>query len=192
MAIETTRGLDVIDDDRLLLAATYWSLIRGDRDYPLRSDLDPGAMPPSILPWISLIEVLDGRFRCRLAGTGLRDHIGRDITGDYVENLCDIPEYNDFAISIYSESREFGTCMYTHAATLADNETRTTRKFVAPLSKAGDDVDILFCCQVFDRTGNKNAGSAWDSLTPNPPIMLRNSKTQSVLFKELSRYRLEI
>ncbi len=192
MAIDPTGGMDVLDDDRLLLAATYWSLIRGDRAYPLRSDLDPGAMPPGILPWICLIEISEGRYRYRLVGTGLREYVGRDVTGDFVENLSSNQEYNDYLRGILEEIRDTGDCVYSQVATKAGNETRKTNRLVAPMSKNGDAIDMFFCCQTFDSNKDFTLSSALTATPGDQPIMLKKAQPKKLLFKELHRIRLDI
>lgn len=192
LALEPTGGMDVLHDDRLLLAATYWSLIRGDRPFPLRTDLDPGAMPPGILPWILLIEVSGDRFRYRLVGTGLRDYVGRDVTGDFVENLSSSQEYNDMIRGLLVDVRENGKCVYSQVATQVGNESRTTNRLVAPMSKNGDAIDMFFCCQTFDSHADFTLTAALTAVSNDQPVMLRKSQPRKVLFKELHRVRLDI
>ena len=192
VAMDPTGGMDVLDDDRLLLAATYWSLIRGDRDYPLRTDLDPGAMPPGILPWICLIEVSEGRYRYRLVGTGLREYVGRDVTGDYVENLSSSKEYNDYALGLLEEIRETGLCLYSKVATQLGNETRTTNRLLAPMSKHGDEIDMFLCCQTFDKLKDFTLHNVLTAAAGDQPVMLKKAQPKKILFKEMHRIRLDI
>ena len=192
VAMDPTGGMDVLDDDRLLLAATYWSLIRGDRDYPLRTDLDPGAMPPGILPWICLIEVSEGRYRYRLVGTGLREYVGRDVTGDYVENLSSSEEYNDYALGLLEEIRETGLCLYSKVATQLGNETRTTNRLLAPMSKHGDEIDMFLCCQTFDKLKDFTLHNVLTAAAGDQPVMLKRAQPKKILFKEMHRIRLDI
>lgn len=58
----------------------YWASLRRDGRLPSRSDIDPGAFKRH-LPTVSLIDVLAGDYRMRLAGTGLYGVYGREITG---------------------------------------------------------------------------------------------------------------
>lgn len=59
----------------------YWSALRHAEALPSRRDIDPARIK-RLLPTVSLIDVLDGGdFRVRLAGTGLYDVYGREITG---------------------------------------------------------------------------------------------------------------
>ena len=60
----------------------YWAARRSGARLPSRGDIDPGGLK-RLLPTISLIEV-DGeaqQYRMRLAGTGLYDVYGGEITG---------------------------------------------------------------------------------------------------------------
>ena len=66
----------------------YWCKCAGDRDMPMRSDINPGDIP-ALLPYVSLIDIERQplRYRIRLAGTRLYDIYDREITGKYVEEL---------------------------------------------------------------------------------------------------------
>lgn len=57
----------------------YWSSLRADTSVPAKRRLDPADMK-RLLPTVSLIEVADD-YRVRLAGTGLYNVYGREITG---------------------------------------------------------------------------------------------------------------
>lgn len=61
----------------------YWRSLRHDAPVPPRQRLDPNDMK-RLLPTVSLIEVAAGEpndYRVRLAGTGLYNVYGREITG---------------------------------------------------------------------------------------------------------------
>lgn len=61
----------------------YWRSLRHDAPVPPRRRLDPNDMK-RLLPTVSLIEVAAGEpndYRVRLAGTGLYNVYGREITG---------------------------------------------------------------------------------------------------------------
>ncbi len=65
----------------------YWAGLRRDGRLPSRADVRPADIK-SFLPMLSLTEVgSDGRFRVRLAGTGLYGVYGAEITG---RNLAEI------------------------------------------------------------------------------------------------------
>ena len=67
----------------------YWNSLRADAAVPPRGRLDPGGMT-RLLPTVSLIEVLQGDgldYRIRLAGTGLYNVYGREITGQLLSEV---------------------------------------------------------------------------------------------------------
>ena len=153
-------GLEAFQDDRLLLAATYWGLIRGDKDAPVRADLDPGAMPPDILPWIVLFMAEGDRIRVRLAGTGLRDFIGRDATGSYVDELTTNEAYNAFVTERLNRVRQTGRCLYCEVETALNGETKRSQRFIAPMSKTGHDIDMMFMCLSYENEDGPPTGGA--------------------------------
>ncbi len=73
----------------------YWASLKNGRSLPRRKDFRPAAIVRR-LPTVSLIEIgRDGAcFRYRLAGTGLRETFGEDLTG---RCLDDVPGIRDFA-----------------------------------------------------------------------------------------------
>ena len=66
----------------------YWASLRQGGSLPGRSHLDPCAMKRH-LPTVSLIDVRSGpgRYRLRLAGTGLYGVYGREITGKELDEV---------------------------------------------------------------------------------------------------------
>lgn len=66
----------------------YWASLRRGSSLPARAHLDPGAIKRH-LPHVSLTEVRrePGRYRLRLAGTGLYGVYGREITGKALEDV---------------------------------------------------------------------------------------------------------
>lgn len=79
----------------------YWCKCAGDRDMPMRIDINPGDIP-NLLPFVSLIDIEREplRYRIRLAGTRLYDIYNGEITGKYVEEL-DWGSNRDYWISSY-------------------------------------------------------------------------------------------
>lgn len=64
----------------------YWLNCRNGDSLPGRADLNPVALKRH-LSFVSLIDVESDpqRFRVRLAGTGLRDIFGQELTGEYLD-----------------------------------------------------------------------------------------------------------
>lgn len=66
----------------------YWSSLRRGREMPQRLDFQPRKLLKR-LPFLSLVDVSfdASRFRFRLAGTGLRDVFGEEVTGRHLDDL---------------------------------------------------------------------------------------------------------
>jgi hypothetical protein len=64
----------------------YWASIAAGRSMPSRDDVSPAHFK-HLLPFISLLERVDGRLRVRLAGTRLRDIYEREITGLFLDEI---------------------------------------------------------------------------------------------------------
>ena len=70
----------------------YWLSKRGSRRMPARSDIDAAEIP-ALLPYLGLVDRIDGQFRYRLVGTAVVEQFGRELTGSLVTDyLGDIPE----------------------------------------------------------------------------------------------------
>lgn len=68
---------------------SYWASLKNGRALPLRADFKPAKIVRR-LPTVSLVDVsFDcSRFRFRLAGTGLRDIFGEEVTGRYLDQIA--------------------------------------------------------------------------------------------------------
>jgi hypothetical protein len=65
----------------------YWTSLKRGEALPRRGDFRPGAIVRR-LPQVSLVDVDDARrFRFRLAGTGLRDTFGEELTGRRLDEI---------------------------------------------------------------------------------------------------------
>jgi hypothetical protein len=70
----------------------FWRSCRHGRPVPLKAYLDPVEMPRRILPHLFLYErTSNGRFRCRLAGTGVCEMFHDEPTGKYLDDLIPPP-----------------------------------------------------------------------------------------------------
>jgi hypothetical protein len=70
----------------------YWDSKRAGRPMPSRRDFDPCEVP-ALLPHLMIVDKFEGRFRYRLVGTTVADHMGRDLTGLFVGDNVAPPEY---------------------------------------------------------------------------------------------------
>jgi hypothetical protein len=58
---------------------------------PARRDLDPGEIR-ALLPYLTILDKVDGQFRYRLHGSAAAQEIGRDLTGGIVGSYVSAPE----------------------------------------------------------------------------------------------------
>ena len=69
---------------------SYWNRLRGDAEMPLRHDIDPFDLHPS-LGWVMLMDrqPCGSDFTFRLVGTRVADLYGHDMTGRSVKEFSD-------------------------------------------------------------------------------------------------------
>jgi len=73
-------------DDKHRRLLTYWKAKRGGYDAPRRADIDPCDLGP-VLPNILLWDVVDGDYRCRLAGTEVCHNTLSKLPGKMLSDL---------------------------------------------------------------------------------------------------------
>ena len=77
------RGLNAAQKE----IVSHWYAVRGARDVPLKSDIDPGRLRAHLAS-ISMVEVdLAGRARFRLVGSRLRQILGGEMRGRWLSEL---------------------------------------------------------------------------------------------------------
>jgi hypothetical protein len=131
----------------------YWESKRQGRRMPARRDLDPSEVP-SLLPHLTLIEVVGEQFRYRLVGSRVTQDMGREMTGTFVGTHVSPPEYARAIQSIYQRvctSREpvFTTGEYRSPSQL----THAVSRLLVPLSEDGETVNMILLSRVlrYDR-----------------------------------------
>ena len=126
----------------------YWQAKAGERAMPSRIDLDPVIDLPKLTMHMFLVDVERGatRFRFRLVGTGVVDHVGRDMTGKYLDELFDHEKQ-------YIEVKEDYLEVVRHRAPrlaivrfFSDLRGRTANyeRLLLPLSDDGERINLLF------------------------------------------------
>ena len=61
----------------------YWLAKRAGRTMPSRRDLNPGDIC-QLLPYLTIVDKVDGQLRYRLVGTAAVQQLGHDLTGSFV------------------------------------------------------------------------------------------------------------
>lgn len=131
----------------------YWRSRVSDRALPSREDINPAEFA-RLLPNVSLIDVEDGRFRVRLAGTRLRDIYDREVTGKYLDEL-DWGDKAEYWISAYRrvvENRQPAQGIVRSPRTGKDHLVQFWLRL--PLSRDGTTVTMILCYDSFVPTMN--------------------------------------
>jgi len=148
-------GAPVEPEPRLKEFLRCWRGARGDRAMPRRKDIDPTAFPPRLLPFLMLVDVVDGgaRFRFRLVGTGAVAAIGEDLTGRHVDEVNQSVAYRDYITELYRRVLETRRPLFSASGYMRpgdpDAPRHTTQRLMCPLSTDDHAVDMVILCQTF-------------------------------------------
>jgi hypothetical protein len=138
--------------DIISKAMAYWDRIRGVRAIPRRNDLDPVDIP-KLLPFIMLVDVLDGPldFKFRLIGTEIDAIISDDYLGRRFSAIPHMTSGNkvwaEYETVVRGRQPFTGTVDYVGA----DRYVRGIRHCLMPLSADGETVDMVFVAVEIDR-----------------------------------------
>ncbi|MCR9070755.1 MAG: PAS domain-containing protein [Alphaproteobacteria bacterium] len=149
---------DTIADPSLAGLYDHWRrLVEKLGRLPRRSEIDPIDLPRALLPGMMVIEREEtGRFLCRLAGTRLREIMGFEPTGRYVDEIMS-PIASDLRMSMYTQAlnekravfcrmrfavpgKEFVACDRLYVPALGDETGVPTVLFGAQLHLMASDV----------------------------------------------------
>ena len=122
----------------------YWATLRKRGRLPARRDLDPAAFK-RLLPNISLIEPLADRreFRMRLAGTGLYEVYGREITGRRLGDIYSPPAADGWRAELAQVVAARRPAVGVHNLAWRGASHLSLLWLRLPLSANGCDVDMI-------------------------------------------------
>jgi hypothetical protein len=146
----------VIGDTRLQALYEHWAGCRRGRAMPGRADIDPLAIPGTVWPHTMLLDVVrqDGVTRYRYRRTGeIFWQRGLEPRGRFVDDV--VPEtagYRQYVIGIYDELVARGRPIYTENVFTLEGRgaPMLTRRVSLPLSKDGEQVDMILGGHVFE------------------------------------------
>ena len=159
---------DVIAEPDLRELYRYWSGKRGMRSFPARAEIAPDEIK-RLLPFVLLVDVLDGgrHFRYRLVGTDAA--AGIDPTGKLMHEAVPPGIYHDHIAALYRRAAAGSSALYNRSSygySDAPGPRSITRLFL-PLAADGVTIDMLLIGQKADRDLNSRR-SAWQA---NPPTI---------------------
>jgi hypothetical protein len=123
----------------------YWSSLRVDAIAPPRRRLDPAGMI-RLLPTVSLIDVLQGDgldYRVRLAGTGLYNVYGREITGLGLTEIYNTAAADYWRAELGRVVRERRPGAGVHSMAWRGASHLSLIWLRLPLSSTGGEVDMI-------------------------------------------------
>lgn len=122
----------------------YWLNKRGGRPMPARSDIDPADIP-GLLPYLTIIDKVDGRLHYRLIGTAAVKHRGRDLTGRFVGSYDNSPESAAKMCAAYEAVFATGRPIFvTGEYQSRSGNYHNMSQLVLPLSDDGANVNMVF------------------------------------------------
>ena len=135
----------------------YWRAIHPETGLPGRQHFDPIDVP-KLLPRIRILDVVGEppRFKTRLMGTKMRECMGQEHTGKYLDEV-----FADFAES--ASAFGLNTVVRTgrlnwrrgHPALFSGKEFMTIERVYLPFARDGQTVDMVLAYNLFgDSDGN--------------------------------------
>lgn len=124
----------------------YWQSKLKGRKAPRREDILPEELG-KLLPWVVLIEVVGTppRFRVRLAGTGVVQEYGAEMTGKFLDDL-DLGAARDRSLEDHRRAvREVRPVVGTFDFKTQDGRWMSYERITLPLSADGETVNMLLC-----------------------------------------------
>lgn len=145
------RFLDCLGGSGLRDCFDFWRGCRDGERAPLKTRIDPVQMPVKILPNLFIYETIEGRYRCRLAGTEIVTVFHDDPTGRYLDELVS-PAAVAGRTRLYDGVVRSGLPV-VYGGSLAPASGSPSwvsfRRLLLPVSTTGTSIDIVFGMVVF-------------------------------------------
>jgi hypothetical protein len=127
----------------------YWISKRGERKMPARGDIDPAEVLP-LLPYLSIVDKVDGKFRYRLVGTPITRQIGYDPTGCFIDCYSSAdPDFVEALQDIGERVFATGHPMFTMGEYVpAAQSIHQFSALILPLSEDGQTVNMLLSIRI--------------------------------------------
>ena len=171
---------EIAADPKLGPALDYWRTKCAGSTLPRPADIDPAGFPRAVLPYLTLLDVVEGgkTFRVRLVGTASSAAVGDNYTGRYLDETMS-GEVLAAALARYRAAIEHRRPVLAYAEykmTLSGDQVRNLL-MTLPLSSDGTVVDRLL--GVYSPKSDWLARRALRNLDTAPYVSAR--RTQIVL-----------
>jgi hypothetical protein len=149
----------------------YWLGKRGSRPMPARRDLDPGDIG-ALLPYLTILDKVDGQFRYRLHGSAAAQEIGRDLTGGFVGSYVSTPESAEAMRAVCERVFTISNPVFTTGEfTIKSGASHNISVLLLPLSDDGVTVNMALPILVARFNLGVTASSGW---LEGIPVKVRN------------------
>ena len=139
-----------ITNPRLRRLYDYWGEQQRGRRFPSRVDVDPLDLR-FLLGNLILVDVIYGEplsFYIRLHGTNLAQRSGYEMTGKMLSDLP-VTEFRNLAVESFTAVAMSGEPLHGHRDRVLDGRLRQYETLILPLSKDGDQVDMLMIGMIY-------------------------------------------
>lgn len=142
-------ALDDIQHARLQAMYSYWLQQRGDCAMPARRNIVPQDIP-ALLPHIFLVDVMPaGRYRFRLVGTHIVEHIG-DVTGKYLDEAASGEHYERAKRNFDTVSQQPAIHYLVSELYWRERSWTIYRRLLMPLSDDGLTVNMMMAAAFYE------------------------------------------
>jgi hypothetical protein len=138
----------------------YWLAKRAGRTMPARCDINPGDICP-LLPYLTIVDKIDGQFRYRLVGSAAAQQLGRDLTSSFVGSY--VSEQSAATLRAIGE-RVFATARPIFATgefETTSGATHNMSQLLLPLSDDGTNVNMTISIRVARLSFDVRVGTDW-------------------------------
>ena len=140
----------------------HWDAKRAARIMPARRDIDPTEISLTVLPYVALIDRVDGRFHYRLVGTGVASDLGRDFTDGWVGSYAKSPAYAAAVLAIYERVFASARPLFTTGEHRTESGIiQSNSRLILPLSEDGLRVNMVIFTRVARFNRSDAAGMDW-------------------------------
>ena len=128
----------------------YWLKRRPSGGVPARGSIDPADIPPKYLPHLFLYaREKDGRFRCRLSGTGIGRALGDDVTGLCLEEYLPATVARQRTRMLQQVLDSALPAYYRGLVVTPSGEQRRYGRILLPVASSGQAADQIFGMALF-------------------------------------------
>jgi hypothetical protein len=139
----------------------YWQGRRRDGRLPARADIDPTAIV-ALLPHLTLVDIVDGRFRYRLVGTKVVEDLGRELTGAFIGASVQPPDYAAKICAVYEHARSRAVPVFAQGGyRTPTGAVHSVSRLLLPLAADGRRVDMLIVSRVAHYPDPNVVGIDW-------------------------------